>query len=354
MKKRANPKCPVCGSKKTIKKGSRRGLKRYQCKENKHWFSINHKQKQEPLWVQYIDATPYRKLADQKQLSVGETFRRVQDELNNLLDNTYLTAKYCNRWSGILVVDGKHVKVKGYKKKIPFLYGIDFLRHDFPVGLLAPSESEAAFKKYFGLIKRCDYPLKIVVCDDVVSALKPGLLYHYPKALIQLCHTHFLENIRKQLNIRTDTTYHHFFNSLVKHVFCDPTNHQERLNGLHHVLLNRTNNDPVLQAIVMYVHERLDELFAYEKISHCPKTTNSMECFNSHLQGRLKAIKGFQSFQDANRFLNGYLIRRRMKRFTDCNEPFKHFNGKMPLENTIKKTAEWPEIPGIQAPNNER
>ena len=59
--------------------------------------------------------------------------------MDSLPENTWLSANYCNRWSGRLVVDGKYVKVKGYDQKIPFIYGIDYLTHDIPVGLLAPT-----------------------------------------------------------------------------------------------------------------------------------------------------------------------------------------------------------------------
>jgi len=67
--------------------------------------------------------------------------------MDQLPENTYLSANFCNRWSGILNIDGKYVKVKGYKKKIPFIYCIDFLTHDIPVGLLAPSENYLTFLK---------------------------------------------------------------------------------------------------------------------------------------------------------------------------------------------------------------
>jgi len=59
----------------------------------------------------------------------------------------YGIKEYCNRWSGILNVDGKYVKIRGQKKKIPFIYSIDFLTHDLPVGGLFPSESYQAFLK---------------------------------------------------------------------------------------------------------------------------------------------------------------------------------------------------------------
>lgn len=277
--------------------------------------------------------------------------------MDSLPDNIWLSAEYSNRWSGILNMDGKYILVKGYAKKIPFIWCVDFLAHDFPVGILAPAESYEAYLKVFRLLKQINYPLQVVICDDV-EALKMAAKHYYPNVKIQLCHTHYIENIRQLLHLRTtakdNPVYQHFFNSLMKHVFTDPTSQKEREDGILHVLEQRTCNDPLLQGIIVDVAKRYDELFAYESYSHCPKTNNIIESFNSHLNARLKSIKGFQSFHSAERFLNAYLIRRRTKPFTDCDAPFKHFNGKMPLQNTIKKQAVWPEIFGVQEPETER
>jgi len=277
--------------------------------------------------------------------------------MNSLPDNTWLTAKYCNRFCGILIVDGKYVKVKKYKEKIPFIYGIDYLTHDPIVGILATSESEEAFLKLFRLLKTCNYPLQIVVADDR-SSLIPALKHYYPKAHNQLCQNHYIENIRQQLHIRTSGYHSHFFNSLCRHVFKEHTNEKQLNNAFHYMLVRRTDNDLIRQTIIMDIHRRRKELFAYTKISHCPQNTNLIELYNSHLQARLKSIKGFKSFNAAERWLNAYLIRRRTKPFTDCEVKFKKLNGKTSLQMTLKKQTKWPDILGVKtlekAPKTER
>lgn len=144
--KKHNPKCPFCGGTETQKKGSRRGLKRYLCQLCKKSFSVNHKEKP-ILWISHMDGMPFRKLADLHGMSQGKAFAQVEAEIDSLPENSYLSQSCCSRWSGILNVDGKFVKVKGYPKKIPFVYSLDFLTHDLPVGLLVPSESYQAFLK---------------------------------------------------------------------------------------------------------------------------------------------------------------------------------------------------------------
>lgn len=264
--------------------------------------------------------------------------------MDNLPNNTWLTVKYCNRFSGILVIDGKYIKVKGYNKKIPFIYGIDYLKHDFPVDILSPSESEEAFRRYFRLLKTCNYPLQVVICDDILSALKPGLLYYYPKAKIQLCQNHYLEDIRQKLHVRTETNHQLFFHKLNEYIFKKSKTNEELNAALHNIFIKYARNSLLRQIILIDIYKKAEYLFTYRNIPRCPKDTNLIELFNSHLNARLTSIKGFKSFKNAERFLNAYLIRRRTKPYTDCSQKFKHLNSKCPIELTIKKQANLPEI----------
>lgn len=264
------------------------------------------------------------------------------DQMNNLPDNTYLSAHYCNRYSGILNLDGKYIKVKRFKKKIPFVYGIDFLTHDIPVGLLAPSENYQSFLRLFRLLKSIKYPLKIVICDDV-STLNSALKQVYPKAKIQLCHNHYLENLRTRLLVRTEKRYQLFFKEL-REAFNVKNHPKKREALLAHTTYKYARDNEILLQIMAEIERRKDVLFSYKKIRHCPSTNNIIESYNSHLNGRLKSIKGFQNFHSAERWLNAWMIRRRTKSFTDCNVPFKHLNGKCSLEKSLKKDQKWPDI----------
>jgi len=324
-------------------------LKRYFCKSCECSFSVDHRRKQEVLWVPHIDGIPFRKLGDEYGLSGKQAYIRVFAELRTLPDNTALTQECCIYTSGILIIDGKYVKVRGFKEKIPFMYAIDYETHDILFGILAPSESIQAFLECFRLLKQLNYPLRVVVADDR-STLPLALKQVYPDIPLQLCQNHYVENIRKILHIRSEKTHHHFFNSLKKHVF-DEYENDEQLNiALHHLLTNRCENMEIRQMIVMEIDRRRKELFTYTTISNCPKDTNLIELFNSHFNARLKSLKGFKTLDHAQLWLNGLLLRRRTKPFTDCSPKFKHLNGKCSLEMSIKKQAPWPDILGLKAP----
>lgn len=332
-----------------MKKGTRNGCNRFRCKQCSHWFTVDHRKKDDLLWIPHIDGIPFRKLGDEHGMSGKQACVRVFTELASLPDNTELTRTYCEYSSGMLIIDGKYIKVRGYKQKIPFIYGIDYETHDIVFGILVPAEDEAAFLQCFRILKSIHYPLKIVVADDR-SSLPLALKKVFPAVPVQLCHNHYLEHIRQALHLRTDPTQQHFFHSLKKHVFDDYKNDTTLDKGLHHVLTERCDHNLLRQSIVMDIHRRRKQLFAYTTIANCPNNTNLIELFNSHFNARLRSLKGFKTTAHAKLWLNGLLLRRRTKPFTDCGSKFKHLNGKCSLEMSIKKQAPWPEILGIKAP----
>ena len=300
------------------------------------------------FWIEHVDGLPLRKLADQNKISPAKAFRQVLRELNALPENTYVSAHFCNRFSGILNLDGKYVKVKGYPKKIPFIYSIDFPTHDIPIGILAPSENVQAFRKLFRLLRSINYPLKVIICDDS-SALKIALKEAYPQAKIQLCHNHYFENLREHLKVRTDETYQPFFRDL-KEALIPKYHTLKRETKLSHLNYSYGRKNDVLLSIMADLIKKDDELFTFQDFINCPNTNNLIESYNSHLNGRLKTIKGFNSFRSAERFCNAWMSRRRTKKFTDCTKPFKHLNGHSSIEKTLKKDLHWSSIFDVQKP----
>lgn len=282
-------------------------------------------------------------------MSGKQAYHRVFAELEQLPKIIDITKQYCQYTFGILIIDGKYIKVKGFKQKIPWIYAIDYVTHDILFGLVATAEDISAFELFFKIVKELQYPLQIVVADDR-SSLPIGLKRVFPNIPIQLCQNHYIENIRKLLHIRTDDLHRHFFNSLKKHIFDEYVDDAHLDNALHHVLTERCDNIPLRQEIVMTISQRRTELFAYKKILNCPNNTNLIELFNSHFNARLKTLKGFKTEHHTLLWLNGLLIRRRTKPFTDCSPKFKHLNGKCSLQISLKPNLKFPEILGLKAP----
>lgn len=272
-------------------------------------------------------------------------FRRCEVRLRSLPRNFQITKKYSDpkKFSGILVFDGKYLSVKGYEKGIVLLWGADFLTHDIPHHLLAPSENYSACLAYFSQLNDLSYDLKIVVCDDN-DAIKMAVRCVYPGIKVQTCQKHFLENMRQDLNIRSRHQYGFFFYRLeeVLKFQVDPIVFNLELQQIDEEFKGRED-----EKVSHWLGEMLrfkEELLAYQQVTNCPWTTNLIEAYNSHLEGRLKTIKGFQSFHSADLWLNGFILRRRLKTFTDCEEPFKHLNGKPPLQNSLKPGLKLPPL----------
>ena len=261
-----------------------------------------------------------------------EMYRIVEEEMDHLPLSEWVTLKYSKRKGDIINVDGKFVKVRGYEKKVPFIYAIDYFKHDVPFGLLAVGESYEAYLTLFQTLKDIGYNPAVIVSDEATS-LPPALERVFPRAKQQLCLTHYVENIRVLLQIRTQHTYRSFFNELTC-IFKRNVSLKHRLFVLSE-LKETYIHDNIIQSVILDIYDKYEKLFLFEHIPNCPHSNNIIESFNSHLNGRLKTIKGFKSWRGAARWLNAWVIRRRTKPFTDCRGQFKYLNGRCSLEEVI-------------------
>lgn len=168
--------------------------------------------------------------------------------------------------------------------------------------------------------------------------------YVYPNASVQTCQNHFLEGIRRDLNVRSSKTYQPFFLNIeaVLKERLDPVSFNLKLGEIYKEFKGVEN-----QRVSYWISEmmrRKEELLAYQRFPGSPSTTNIIEAYNSHLEARLRALKGFESYHSADLWINGYILRRRLKPFTDCGEYFKHLNGKRSLEKVLKSGLNLPQI----------
>ena len=163
-----NPKCPKCKNK-SQKRGLRKGKIRYQYQTCKHWFQVNRSKDKTPakqLLIQHLSGISLRNLAQLNSCSVGTVFSRVKQGLRELPLCIDVTRWYCEKFQGILLVDGKYVKVKRFDRKIPVIYGVDYKTHDIPHFRLAKTEDYLNCKRFFESLKLTDYVLQAIVCDD--------------------------------------------------------------------------------------------------------------------------------------------------------------------------------------------
>ncbi len=294
------------------------------------------------MLLEHLDGSSFRTLANRYDVSVFTAHSWCKQELKKLPHCADITRQYCNRFCGTLLVDGKFIKIKGYERKIPVIYGIDYLTHDIPTYLLARSENYQACKKLFASLRLLNYPLAGLVSDDNQNIYE-ACRYIYPQAVCQLCLNHYKENIRRLLGFRQEDCpdVHKVFVKTLEHLFSKKRSPQE-LEVIAGRIVDKFSYDSSLLPVLIDLQKRADDLFAYQRLKGIPTTNNLIESYNSHLQGRLETIKGFESFQHADLWLNGYFLRRRTKPFTDCTKRFRYLNGKTSFSQTLKAGSVTP------------
>jgi len=326
------------------RRGMRRGKEKYFCPGCGKWQQINRAKKPEKkeMLLEHLEGNSYRTLSRRYNVSVYTAHNWCKQELKKLPQCVDVTREVCNRFSGQLLVDGKYVKVKQYERKIPVIYGVDYLSHDIPHYLLTLGENYESCVTFFQSLRLANYPLQAVICDDnqnIYEACKRV----YPEVVVQLCQNHYKENVRQLLGVRREETpreYKVFMKAL--EVLFSKKRSKEELEKVAGRMVNAFSHDPILLQVLTDLQRKQHLLFGYQYLKGTPTTTNLIESLNSHLQGRLETIKGFESFQDADLWLNGYFLHRRVKPYTDCSGKFRRLNGKTSLSQTLKRGLDTP------------
>lgn len=291
------------------------------------------------MLLQYLSGISFRSLAEIHGCGTATAYRKVQKGLNELPTCIDVTRWYCQKFQGVLLVDGKYIKVKRYDRKIPVIYGVDYKTHDIPHYRLCKSEDYLNCKRFFESLKLTDYVLQAVVCDDNQNIYKAAK-YVYPNATVQLCHLHFLRNMRALLELEENLKHRIFFQLLNKLLITKRSKLDFEKKAAN--LITQFSSDEVCSSIILELAKKQALLQGYLNQKGTPTTTNLIESLNSHLEARVRPLKGFEDFQHADKWLNAYFLRRRTKKWTDCKGKFRKLNGKTSLQITKKPDIDLP------------
>ena len=235
--------------------------------------------------------------------------------------------------------DGKYFPIASEDNNWVLLWTIDYYYHDIPSYLIAPSESFHSWAKVFSYLRIINHYPELLVCDDN-SNIKMAAQEKFPGCRIQTCYNHFKENIRRNLKVRSDDTYKPFMNR-IEDIFSHKRTSLD-LNKKLFVLYRDYQHDPLCLSTITNIERYMPELLAYRNIKGSPVTTNLIEGLNSHLEARLTSLRSFQSIQHARLWMNGYILKRRFTRWTDCTGKFKKLNGKRGVDLTKKYNVVLP------------
>lgn len=238
-------------------------------------------------------------------------------------------------------MDAKYININGYDRKLAFLWSIDYHKHDFPVILLAKTESFQAWGKFCEIFRILNHFPQLIVCD-YHSPLKIAARYKFPSVKIQTCYNHFKEKIRRDINTRSDNKYRAFSKEIDELLSIKRS--EKDFNRFISNIYNIYKTDPVALKVILSIEKNKEYFLAFRGFSGAPTTTNMIESFNSHLEARLKPLHHFHSFAHAKLWLNGYVLERRYTKFVSCKMKFKKLNGKRSLDQTKKLDVDLPAL----------
>lgn len=336
-------KCPDCFSTSfVVKFGYRRKVHRFFCRRcNKHYSVDPYFPNKKGMLTDHLDGLSFRDLSRKYGVSPMSAWRICEDELKKLPDNNQFTFRYCQNFSSIMVVDGKYFNVVNGKNNPDWilLWSFDYFRHDIPVINIVPSESYSSWAKFFSYFRIINHYPELLICDDNVN-LKMAAYDKFPGVKIQTCHNHFKENIRRDLKVRSQNTYQPFMER-IERILGHKLN-DEDMNKKLFALYRDYKHDPIAVSVLTNIQKYRQELLSYRGIPQAPLTTNIIEGMNGHIEQRLVSICSFQSVAYAKLWFNGYILKRRMTKFTDCRGRFRYLNGKTGVSQTKKQGVDIP------------
>lgn len=289
--------------------------------------------------LDHLDGFSFRTISRRYDMSPMKAWRICMSELKKLPANNEFTFKYCNRFSQILVCDGKYFNVASEKYDYVLLWGVDYFRHDIPVITIAPSESYQSWSRFFSYFRIINNYPKLVVCDDNTNE-KMAARQSFPGVRIQTCYNHFKENMRRNLKVRSDDTYK-LFMKRIEEVFSTKRTDNDQNKRLF-ALFQDFRHDSICVSVLTNISTYEPELLAYRGIPQAPLTSNIIEGMNSHIESRLHSLRSFQTVEHARLWFNGYILKRRYTKYTDCKGKFKPLNGKRGVDLTKKERIVLP------------
>lgn len=322
-------------SQSVIRKTKRGKSIRYFCKSCRKYFSVSTQWiDTQAILTDHLDGFSFRTLSRKYDMSAMKAWRICQEELKKLPNNNQFTHQYCDRFSSTLMCDGKYFPIANQQSHWVLLWTIDYFRHDVPAFIIAPSESFHSWSKVFSILRIINHYPELIVCDDN-SNIKMAARVKFPQVKIQTCYNHFKETIRRTLKVRSDDTYKPFMKR-VEYIFAQKRTGFD-LNKKLFVLFHDYKHDPICLSVITNIQKYMPQLLSYRGVKGSPVTTNLIEGLNSHLETRLQALRSFQTIQHARLWMNGYILKRRFTKWTDCTGKFKHLNGKRGVDLTKKE-----------------
>lgn len=243
------------------------------------------------------------------------TYRRVRDTEGDIQHTTVMRALHRDLQgvhfvnphvaSGILILDGKALSIRGEKY-------CEHLVWDTRAGLLTRKlcpgkESPQVFDALLQELLREDTVFTAATIDGL-----PGLtqVLETYGVHIQRCHIHLLRDLKTGLQLKR---FNHHPGNAQKRIlsrYCrlllraSPDTFALRWKHLERLIaVNAFGINPIHHNVLRRFQKACRYAFAHFRDARIPTTTNRLESYISHVNARLKTMRGFKKPENADRIL---------------------------------------------------
>lgn len=299
-------KCPICGSNRTIKYGTHKGIQTYKCTECGYRFRNSKFPSDHDLWMMY---QTHKQTIQELALSLGVSSSTIKRRLHNIdikweqpsLSGhgfVHLDATYWGRNDGILLaLDSKTGMV---------LY-LTFIKH----------ERSADYINAVNSIESRGYKIDGIIIDGMQSLFSVFSSYK-----IQMCQFHMKQIIRRYLTLNPRLLAARELNSLMKNLTATSKDDfikeytlwketwNEALNKRSQLKNGKTRyRHRRLRTVTRSIDFYLPYLFTYQE-SCCegmPNTNNKLEGTFTDLKKNLNNHSGMGE-KNRKRFISGFFL----------------------------------------------
>jgi transposase-like protein len=254
---------------------------------------------------------------------------RIVDELGEGCKSPVQVAKELHpKWSGMLGLDTKVVKVRGEERYL--LIAVDIVTQDVVDSWLAAQESLVTLELFLREVRDAiGYAPKLAVID-LDMTWRGAVESVFPYVPIQLCVVHFERIVDRTIPKLKRTPRQMELKQMVRNVLYAPSEN-EALWALDRLLRRRVYfRDRKSRQVINSLQENFDLLTTHFRVEGSFRSNNAAESVNDKLGMKLWLIRGYKTTRTARNSLKLMVMHYRFNPFTSCR--IKEHNGKSPLD----------------------
>jgi len=301
------PTCPNCHSRRTVKYGWPRWL----CRKCKKTFRRRRSDTRDRSAIDGYtkDRSTYERLGVRWNVHRSTAYRRVQRALKRKRSLLERTKKYLALCDGVLVLDGKHLRIHGKLWTLFVAWDRGFKRPVHYI-LRKGGEGDVPYWRLLVDLKRLGYVPKGFVSDGILS-LKELLSDSYPLLPHQRCTVHiFLAARSKVAHGKRQTEHTDDFIELMRMILWSRTLREAKrrirtLWELHGLTRNERRALEYIWPTLPQCFVCRDRRFRHLKL---PRSSNAIENVIGQIEARLKTRRGIKSDVSIELLVNELLL----------------------------------------------